>query len=170
MNFLNQQRTRFNFLFIFMIVTLCIGVSITGCHLRSASNDQSSFQSTLFSDRLKPAQVPAQLNQPFQLKSDQVAVITPGNLKVQFLNVSNDSRCPIGVQCPWAGQATVVIRAERNGNALGDFNLILNAAAQEQPTVRFDDYSIKLVDLTPYPKQNQQVKLSEYVATLLVSR
>ncbi|HIK15430.1 MAG TPA: hypothetical protein IGS53_09135 [Leptolyngbyaceae cyanobacterium M33_DOE_097] len=72
-------------------------------------------------------------------------MITPDHLKVRFLNVSNDSRCPIGVQCPWAGQATVVIRVEKNDSALGDFSLILNAASQEQTAIRVDNYSTEIL-------------------------
>lgn len=152
------------------MLILCLGIAVIGYHLNDISNHQLSLQLISFSDRSKLVQISAQLNQPFQLKGDQAAVITPDHLKVRFLNVSNDSRCPIGVQCPWAGQATVVIRVEKNDSALGDFSLILNAASQEQTAIRVDNYSIKLLDLTPHPKQNQQIKLSEYIATLLVSR
>ncbi|HEY9663685.1 MAG TPA: hypothetical protein V6C65_34995, partial [Allocoleopsis sp.] len=78
--------------------------------------------------------------------------------------------CPVDVQCFWAGQATVVISIVKGGNNLGNFNLVLGAAPQDQATAHFDDYTISLLELNPYPQQNQQIEHSAYIATLLISR
>ena len=110
------------------------------------------------------------LNQQFQLKIQQVTEIESEHLKIQFLDVSDDSRCPVGVQCFWAGQATVIISIVKDGNSLGNVNLVLGAASQDQATAHFDDYTIGLLELAPYPQQNQQIERSDYTATLLVSR
>lgn len=166
----NRSGIRLNLLPVVLTILLAITVFATACSQQHVISDaQSSIPSVSSSARLstRPA---AQLNQQFQLKIQQVAAIEADYLKIQFLDVSDDSRCPVDVQCFWAGQATVVIGIVKDGNNLGNVNLVLGAASQEQATAHFDDYTISLLELTPYPQRNQQIELSDYTATLLVSR
>ena len=44
-----------------------------------------------------------ELGQPFDLKPAEVATID--GLQITFEGVSEDSRCPRGTQCAWAGDA-----------------------------------------------------------------
>lgn len=49
------------------------------------------------------------------------------NLKIKFLNITEDSRCPSDVVCVWEGQATAVINIFKNDQNLGDFSLTSRA-------------------------------------------
>ena len=47
------------------------------------------------------------LGRPFDVKAAEVATIQ--GLHITFEGVSDDSRCPRGAQCVWAGDATVAV-------------------------------------------------------------
>lgn len=52
----------------------------------------------------------AKLDEPFTLRAGTTTRIEGTSLRVTFVEVVNDSRCPPDVQCIWEGDATVRIR------------------------------------------------------------
>lgn len=109
----------------------------------------------------------AALGQEFEIRIGQQVSIKSEGLKVIFSYVAEDSRCPEGVQCVWAGNGKIVLRI--NKGRRGANLLRLNTTVDP----RQDDYlgyDVKLVSLSPYPKKDVRVKRKEYVATLVVSR
>ena len=58
--------------------------------------------------------IPAELDVPFQLKINQTGFIKSENIKIFFLNVTEDSRCPSDVECIWPGQVTILINILKN--------------------------------------------------------
>ena len=64
--------------------------------------------------------------QPFQMRPGG-RVRLPGGELLQFVAVLDDSRCPPGATCIWAGQATVQFRV--NGRA--DLSIVLSPAVGE---------------------------------------
>ncbi len=64
--------------------------------------------------------------QPFQMRPGG-RVRLPGGELLQFVAVLDDSRCPPGVTCIWAGQATVQFRA----NDSADLSIVLSPAVGE---------------------------------------
>ena len=112
--------------------------------------------------------VTANLNIPFQLRLNQAAVIESEKLKIQFSSVTEDSRCSTGVVCVWAGRATIVVNIFKKEVNLGAFSL--STEGVDVTVVTFDGYSIKLVEIEPYPSMDQTIALSEYIATLIVSK
>ncbi|MGH9933479.1 MAG: hypothetical protein ACRD3Z_00015 [Nitrososphaerales archaeon] len=113
--------------------------------------------------------VPANLGIRFQLKIDQTAFIESENVKVTFLNVTEDSRCPADAVCVWEGQVTVLLNVMRNEEDLGDFDLTLRGGDKNLAIKTFDGYSIQLLKVDPYPFASQPTELTDYVATLQVS-
>ena len=105
------------------------------------------------------------LNQPFDLRLGQTAVIENENINIRFMTVAEDSRCPSDVQCIQEGRAVVVVNIVKDGENLGDFTL-----ASNEPPIIFDLYSIELVDVKPYPISTQRLDTSAYVITLVVSK
>ena len=83
-------------------------------------------------------------------------------LKVKFVELVEDSRCPVDTNCIWAGNAKIKIRVSRNGRS-HDLTLDTNGPNQ---TVNAEGYSIKLVGLTPAPRSNIRINRNGYVATL----
>lgn len=103
---------------------------------------------------------PAHMKDYISLKSEK--------LNILFVRVEQDSRCLQDTTCVWAGQATILIKVSMDGQNLGDFTLSLSPG--QDASVKIDErYSIKLVDLHPYPRKNQVVEGTNYQATLLVS-
>jgi len=114
--------------------------------------------------------VPAKLSIRFQLKIDQTAFIESENIRVTFLNVTEDSRCPSDVVCVWEGQVTILLNIMHNDQDLGDLALTIRGGDETLAAKTFDGYSVQLMQVEPYPKASEPTKLSDYVATLLVSK
>jgi len=111
------------------------------------------------------------LNIPFQLKINQTAAIKNENIKIKFLKITEDSRCPLNVQCIWVGQVTAIIEVFKNNQNLGQFNLTKQAGSDENLAIKnFDVYSIKLINVQPYPQAGQKIDVSNYTITLFVSK
>lgn len=109
----------------------------------------------------------ANLSVPFQLKVNQLAKIKSENIKIKFLNVTEDSRCPSDVQCVWAGQVTIVFQVYKNEQKVGNFSL----SSLTKPEITVGGYSIKLTNVISAPKSSgQPIEISDYVVTLVVSK
>ena len=83
-------------------------------------------------------------------------------LSVRFVELVEDSRCPVDTQCIWAGNAKIKLRVSKNGRS-HDLTLDTNGPNQ---TVTAEGYKIKLVGLTPAPRSNIRINRNGYVATL----
>lgn len=113
--------------------------------------------------------VSATIGEQFQLKVNQIANLQSDNIKIKFLNVTEDSRCPSDVECGWQGQASVTININQDGQDLGNFKLT-SVGGEEQKAIRkFIGEQIKLVEVSPYPTSTKTIQLSDYVATFVVS-
>ena len=73
----------------------------------------------------KPAPA-ARLGQPFSLRVGQRIGLKRAGLRIRFVAVTEDSRCPAGVTCVWAGNAKVQI--EVGSNHRDSQTLTLNTA------------------------------------------
>ncbi len=109
----------------------------------------------------------ATLDVPFQLKINQTAELESENLQLRFSSVTEDSRCATGVQCIWAGRGTILIDILNNENSIGAFSLSTEGGLSN---TTFDEYTLKLTTLNPYPIINQTINLSDYTATLVVNK
>jgi hypothetical protein len=109
----------------------------------------------------------AALGQEFELKLGQQVLIENERLRISFTNVAEDSRCPEGVQCVWAGNGKVVLRLIKTRKRAATMKLNTGVDPKQNA---YQGYEVKLVSLNPYPKKNVRIKMREYVATLVVSR
>jgi hypothetical protein len=88
--------------------------------------------------------------------------ITGAGFKIKFVEMVEDSRCPTGTTCIWAGNAKVKI--EVHGGRGGTKTFELNSTTQ--PTVvTYAGYDIKLASLTPKPAVNVRIDPDKYVAS-----
>jgi hypothetical protein len=90
-----------------------------------------------------------------------------GGLTVRFDEVSADSRCPLGVQCVWEGDAAVLLTVSepsRSGAALE-----LHTAGRFPREGTYGRYRVRLVSLEPQPRAGGPVRPDLYRATLLVT-
>ena len=118
-------------------------------------------------DEASPAGPTARLNQQFTLAPSEVAEIDDTTLRVQFLRVSGDSRCPADAVCIQGGDALVHIHVAGEGSS-ADYEL--HTGDSSRATVTHQSMRIRLVDLQPYPFSNRTVAPGDYRATLIVTR
>ena len=114
--------------------------------------------------------VNAVMGSSFQLKIGQTAVISAEGVRVTFLDVTEDSRCPLDADCDWEGQVTILVNARTNGQYHDDKSLTIHPSDEALSVGAFDGYFIKLLAVDPYPRFGQKIVPSEYVATLVLSR
>lgn len=110
------------------------------------------------------------LNIPFKLNINQTAVIGSENLKITFLNVTEDSRCPSDVQCIWEGQAKVQISILKDDQNIGTFYLTKRAGHDELSVLSVKGYSITLEKVDPYPVSTKKTEAQDYVIVLKIKK
>ena len=106
----------------------------------------------------------------FQLKINQTASIESSNIKVKFLNVTGDSRCPSDVTCVWEGQIKIFVHIIKNNHDLGDFNLTSRGGQKNLALQSFDGYLIQILKVEPYPTSGKRILPSDYVSTFVISK
>lgn len=109
---------------------------------------------------------PPVLEQEFKITFSHQATIKNEALTLVFKEVSGDSRCPKGVQCVWAGQATITIEASKDGVSPQS----LSVTVPSSDSADYSGYSVTLLALEPYPVAGRQIRPQEYVATLVVTK
>ncbi len=108
--------------------------------------------------------VKAKIGSEFKLKLKQVALIEPENLEVQFLEIREDSRCPVNVNCAWSGQLVIEVAVSRNKQPLGKYLLNSIEAYRNKDKPTFEKYNLALVKAEPgrvyenYGSSNSQIK------------
>jgi len=100
-----------------------------------------------------------QLGEKFTLSIGESASISGEDLEVYFKEVVGDSRCPQGVTCIWAGEATSVIKITHSGTSYE--KVLTQPGLTEPPQDEFQDYII-VFDLKPYPQENVQTGEEDY--------
>jgi hypothetical protein len=89
-----------------------------------------------------------------------------GGLTVRFDEVSADSRCPLGVQCVWEGDAAVLLTVSATARSGA---LELHTAGRFPREGTYEGYRVRLVALEPQPRAGEPVRPELYRATLLVA-
>jgi hypothetical protein len=122
--------------------------------------------------------VNASLGQDFTLPVGQTAYLASENMNIKFDTVTNDSRCPDGVQCIRAGEAVCRVSITQGNNSAPAVLTLTQPGLTSGPaqniwstnvgnTLR--QYVIKF-DLTPYPEAGQPVESSAYKLQLNITR
>ena len=89
--------------------------------------------------------------------------------RIKFVEMVDDSRCPVDTTCVWAGNAKVRIEVSQPGRRGLTQTFELNSNTSPK-SVKFNDYEIKLVDLTPHPRSNIRINRNGFVAKFEVTR
>jgi hypothetical protein len=77
-----------------------------------------------------------------------------------------DSRCPKGVTCVWAGDAAIELRVT---SPTASVSYTLHTNDESARRVEHDGLRIQLVSLTPEPAGDEKPRQEEYRVTLLVA-
>jgi hypothetical protein len=109
----------------------------------------------------------AALDQEFEVKLGRQVLIKSEGLRVSFVAVTEESRCPEGVECIRAGNAQIMLKVSKAGKRA---RLLKLNTGQDPKHDLYRDYDIKLVGLEPHPKKDVRIRKRDYAATLVVSR
>lgn len=109
----------------------------------------------------------ARLNQEFDVRVGERVTIKKEGLKITLVKIEEDSRCPEGVQCIWAGNGKVLLKLSKGRSR--PTSMRLNTGI-DPDSAAYGAYDVKLTNLRPYPKKDVEIKKNEYIATLIVTR
>lgn len=109
----------------------------------------------------------ARIGREFQLKARHEVTLKSEGLRIKFVEVKNDSRCPADVTCVWAGTATARVEVSFRGKNRKSLTLsLMNNSAP----VEYRNYKISMTGLSPYPRSDRKIAPRDYEATLLVNK
>jgi hypothetical protein len=117
-------------------------------------------------DEKSPVAPTIPLSQRFALAPGDSATVEGSSLRVQFLRVSGDSRCPADALCIQGGDAIVHVRV--TGTVTADYEL--HTGGPPQFVVTPTGFRIELAELQPYPFSSRTISPGDYRATLVVTR
>lgn len=95
-------------------------------------------------------------------------------MNVTFSNISEDSRCPEGVNCIWAGIAVANVMVM--GTTTRPMTLTLattdNPGRNYSTSAEFNGYTISLAEVTPYPtsKEGTQALPGKYKIGITIKK
>jgi hypothetical protein len=111
--------------------------------------------------------VVAEPGQAFALPLGKTAAVKGSDVRLTFKDVRTDSRCPVDVQCVWAGEAKIGVVISGNGTTEETKVLSLTPADSE---ARAGNLRIRFVGLAPVPRQADAGTARAYVAQLIVDQ
>lgn len=86
-----------------------------------------------------------------------------GVLRLSFVEVLEDSRCPVDVTCVWAGNAKVLIGI---GMGMGPTHPLELNSTLEPRAVDWNDVRVTLLKVTPEPRSTDTIPLEAYAVRL----
>ncbi len=103
------------------------------------------------------------LNDTTTVNLGQTAGLVDGELVFKFDSIIGDGRCPIGVVCVWEGDASIHLTFPDKEDTLHTYLQFKNRTTD-------GNYTIKLVNLFPYPVHNQSTDTLPHYALFLISK
>jgi hypothetical protein len=111
--------------------------------------------------------IDASLGEEFSLSLGEKVFIESENLLIRFDEVVEDSRCPRGVECVWAGEAVCGIFLQIHGSPAE--MVITQSGGDATATDYFIMYRLKF-KLEPYPEEGVQITDSDYKLVMTVTK
>lgn len=112
-----------------------------------------------------PSAPTVRLNEEFVLRRGEAATLGDTGLRIGFVGVEGDSRCPADAVCIQGGDAIVRIELASASHPVATYAL---HTGDMRPVVH-GSLTIALVQLSPYPFSAQTIQPGEYRATLRVT-
>ena len=102
----------------------------------------------------------------FDIAVGQEAYVQGTPIVVRFRGASDDSRCPLDVQCVWAGNAVIQLGLRQGKGAEADARVNTTLAPK---SASVGAYSVRLIGLKPVPRAGKPIAVGDYIATLEVT-
>ncbi len=116
---------------------------------------------TSYSQEIEPFKI-----EMLTLKTGQQKIAKMSGLKIKFLGVTEDSRCPTDVQCVWAGNAKMKFRitGER-----GTKDYIFNSTVGQRGD-QVGVWAVSIDTLSPAPHSKKRIAANAYTVKLQIVR
>lgn len=107
-------------------------------------------------------------NEVFSLQINQTAELENDGMKITFLAITEDSRCPTNAECLWAGRVIAEFKVEKSDEVLIK---TLTDNPENDPLLSTTffafGHTVRLDEVAPYPDGNP-IKQKDYVVKLLI--
>lgn len=80
-------------------------------------------------------------------------------------SIVNDSRCPEGVNCVWAGEIEAIVSVYKNNVLVEESNLVFSSKKNQTNIDWFMKYTSKKIEsirVLPYPKEGIKINPKDY--------
>ncbi|MCJ7605095.1 MAG: hypothetical protein MUO19_03565 [Dehalococcoidales bacterium] len=115
----------------------------------------------------KPRLIEPELGVVFDLPIGRDAEVKGEDLRLTFEEVTSDSRCPLSVECIWAGEAVYSVLFKKDGTSRTVVFTELGLGGQGE--ANFLDYTITAL-LQPYPNQPDDIDPEDYLLRMTVNK
>ena len=109
-----------------------------------------------------------EIGEEFSLHIGETASIKGEQLRIEFLEISEDSRCPRNVTCVWEGRAIAIIEISK-GNSSQKIELVVPGLTDAPIKTQFEEYEF-VFKILPYPEAEVQISPDEYRLMLTVNK
>ena len=153
--------------------TITTNVPLTGieaCKVYTANVNGAVYAVQAIGPNIRCAAPEPQLGQEQVLAFGDTVRFEDEGLRVGFLDLKEDSRCPSDVTCIQAGRATIIMDAAHDASRLLGGVTVTIGAGEEAASAEFQGYTITLLSLEPYPISTHETGLRDYVATVVVTK
>ncbi len=156
-----KRKLAINIVVIIKILVLILGCSLFfSCNKTNAdvaSKDTGNFVATC------PTNTPVIIEVGY-LQTEEIFLCAGQELTVTFTNLAEESRCPLGVDCPWMGRAVVGFTFSYTTS---EIPIELGQSIQ----FAWNGYTIlaKFIELNPYPIYGIPLNINDYVAKIAFS-
>ncbi|HSB10605.1 MAG TPA: hypothetical protein VLM38_14040 [Blastocatellia bacterium] len=106
------------------------------------------------------------LREEFTMRIGQRVKVSGTHLRIDFVDVLDDTRCPSDVQCISAGNAALNLELRWKSRPPNSV-LVNTTSGPAQAEIR--RFVVKLVRLVPNPVAGQSIDKADYLAALLVT-
>jgi len=114
-----------------------------------------------------PARPTPPIDATLTVSLGEAAVVAPGSLIIRFDTVTEDSRCPTGAYCVWAGRAGARLAVVANAS---EQSIQLLSDPRASRTATAGDVRVEWVELEPYPSIGAPTQPGTYRLTVRVMR
>ncbi len=102
------------------------------------------------------------------VKIGEAKTLKNENFTVKFIKVLEDSRCPKGMECIWAGRASIEIEVSNKNTPAQTMNLSTTTGLNN--AVIFNGYQISLLNLTPQNELGKKLNPADYTILLKIEK
>ncbi|CAN5717116.1 hypothetical protein BH23GEM10_BH23GEM10_12130 [soil metagenome] len=138
-----------------LTLTWCVAMAATGCGQVATAPGPPDVQDTVAA------------GDTVTMRPGEIAYLPDGAVNIMFRGVVQDSRCPADVTCVGEGDAQVrlAVAVARRAWERVDLHTSL-----EPKAVTFEGYVIRLVEVAPSRRSNDNVGPDDYPIRLAISR